>query len=149
MSRVTRVEDILQHISLFDYADDFDNVTQFVRFLLREWKSVFKRCLNTCVDLLIGIGEHLDAAEQSGARGKIFSDVFMFCTRLLGDALVGDDASNDDVSACVSLILNGRMDDDVVSVFDKVTRFMIENKLTLDVSRVPDVIQLILNYKYG
>lgn len=145
---VRQVEDILQHISLFDYEDDFDNITQFVQFLIEQWKSLFKRCLNISVDLLIEIDSHLSKpCEQTS--NQIFYDVFLFCAQIIAKSLSYNCVNDDDISACISLVLNGNMEDDVVSVFDKVTRFMIQNKMAFDTKYIPEIIQLILNYKYG
>ena len=144
---VQQVEDILQHVSLFDYANDFGNIAQFIWFLTKQWKPAFKRCLNISVDLIIEISSCLSKhCEQ--ADNQVFSDVFLFCARSIANSLSCDCSEDDDISACVSLMTNGNMDDDVVSVFDKVTRFMIQNRISFDVTRIPDVIQLILNYKY-
>ena len=37
-------------------------------------------------------------------------------------------------------MLNGSLDDDVVNVFDKTTRLMIQNKMDFDIARIPEVI---------
>ena len=43
---------------------------------------------------------------------------------------------------------NGRLDDDIVYVFDIVINLLVAKQVHFDTVSVPDIIKLILNYKY-